>query len=175
MVDVLFSEADIAEQVSRLARLISQDYKALVSRQHPLIVLPVLKGAWIFSADLVRCLALPVRLEFLRASSYRDGTSSGELHVDIPDIASLGGHHLLVIEDIVDTGRTLSRMLEDLRACHPHSLKVCTLLDKPARRIMPVELHYRGFSVGNRFVVGYGMDLAECYRELPYVGDLGGS
>ncbi|BAC90731.1 hypoxanthine phosphoribosyltransferase [Gloeobacter violaceus] len=172
MVKVLYSEEQIAKQVQLLAGQISVHYAPLVSISYPLVVLPVLKGAFVFSSDLLRRLTVPLRVEFLRASSYRGGTVSGGLELDIPETAFLSGHHLLLLEDIIDTGKTASQILAALKSCGPASLQVCALLDKPARRVAPVEVGFRGFTAPDRFVIGYGMDLAERYRELPYVGEL---
>ncbi|AGY58249.1 hypoxanthine phosphoribosyltransferase [Gloeobacter kilaueensis] len=170
---VLYSEEEIALQVQQLAAQISDYYAPRVSIAEPLVLLPVLKGAFIFSADLVRQLTVPVRVEFLRASSYRSGTVSGALELDIPGASALRGQHLLILEDIIDTGKTVSQILMALRACEPASLQICALLDKPARRVSAIELAFCGLTIaGDRFVIGYGMDLAERYRELPYVGEI---
>ncbi len=172
MIKVLYSEVQIAQQVRLLAERVDEYYAPLVSESQPLIVLPVLKGALMFGADLSRQLRVPLYFEFLRASSYRAGTTSGALHLDIPQMGQFAGRHLLVVEDIIDTGKTVSRILEALGECAPASIEVCTLLDKPARRTVAVEPTFCGFTIKDRFVIGYGMDLAERYRELPYVGEL---
>lgn len=172
VIRVLLSEEEIDRQVGVLARQISEHYAALVSIPHPLVVMPVLKGALLFGADLLRQLTLPVRLECLRASSYRSGTISGALEMDVPETAHLSDHHLLLVEDIIDTGKTASQILLELKRHRPRSVRICTLLDKPARRLVPVEADFRGFTIEDRFVIGYGMDLAERYRELPYIAEL---
>jgi hypoxanthine phosphoribosyltransferase len=172
VIKVLLSEETIAQQVRVLAREVSAAYSSLVSIARPLVVMPVLKGSLFFGADLLRQLTIPLRLEFLRASSYGLGTVSGAWTSVIPDSALLQDHHLLIVEDIVDTGQTISKIVTALDACHPLSIKVCALLDKPARRSVPVEADFRGFTIADQFVVGYGMDLAERYRELPYIGEL---
>lgn len=172
MVKVLYSEAQIAQQVRLLAERVDEYYAPRVSVSQPLVVLLVLKGALMFGADLSRQLRVPLYIEFLRASSYREGTVSGALHLDIPQIDQFVGRHLLVVEDIIDTGKTVSRILDALGQCSPASIEVCTLLDKPARRTVAVKPTFCGFTVEDRFVIGYGMDFAERYRELPYVGEL---
>lgn len=174
MIRVLLSEQEIARQVAILARQVSEHYASLVSISYPLVVLPVLKGASMFAADLLRQLNVPLRLEYLRASSYRNGTTAGALRFDVPELTSLDDHHLLLVEDIIDTGKTASVILDELHRCGPRSLKVCTLLDKPSRRVTAVEPDFCGFTIADRFVIGYGMDLAERYRELPYIGELEG-
>lgn len=172
VIKVLLSEEAIAQQVRVLAREVSAFYSALVSIGRPLVVMPMLKGSLFFGADLLRQLTIPLRLEFLWASSYGMGTVSGALTSMIPGAALLQDHHLLVVEDIVDTGQTISKLVAALEACHPLSVKVCALLDKPARRSVPIEADFRGFTIADQFVVGYGMDLAERYRELPYIGEV---
>jgi hypoxanthine phosphoribosyltransferase len=172
VIKVLLSEEDIARQVALLARQVSEYYAPLVSIPHPLVFMPVLKGASVFGSDLLRQLTIPVRLEFLRSSSYRLGTVSGAIEMDVPETAHLSDHHLLLVEDIIDTGKTASHILAELRRFRPRSLKICALLDKPSRRSAPVEVDFCGTTIADRFVIGYGMDLAERYRELPFIGEL---
>lgn len=156
----------LAGRVRDLAARISADYQG----KQPLLV-GILKGAWVFMADLVRHLTIPVRCDFLKVSSYGLGTqTTGEfqLHLDLTIPAE--GLDVILIEDIIDTGLSMPRILEHLRGKQPRSLRVCALLDKPARRQVPVAIDYLGFTIPDRFVVGYGIDWAERYRELPYVG-----
>lgn len=136
-----------------------------------LVVVCVLKGAFIFAADLVRHIGRPIRIEFLRASSYGSRrTSSGELSLGCGIDFEVAGCHVLVVEDIVDTGLTLSRIVEELRMLAPASLKICALLDKPSARQVAVDIDYTGFTIPPLYVVGYGLDDAEMHRELPFIG-----
>lgn len=164
---LLLSEAELQAGVSQLAREIDRDYDGT-----GLVVVCVLKGASIFTADLLRKLRANVhRVEFIRASSYGSGTqSSGAVNIEsnvAPD--AIARHHVLVVDDIADTGHTYVRVTEYLRGLGPASLRYCTLLDKPERREVDVEYDYVGFTIPNRFVVGYGMDFDERYRGLPAV------
>jgi hypoxanthine phosphoribosyltransferase len=162
-------EIDLA--VSRLADTISKEYKG-----EPLLAVCVLKGAVIFYADLVRKLTTPVRMDFVAVSSYGAGTvSSGEItfraRTHISD-EELKDYHVLIVEDIVDTGNTLYWLEEYFKSKQPLSVKLCTLIDKPSRRVANVQADYYGFSIPDRFIVGYGMDCNELYRELPYIADI---
>ncbi len=164
----LFSEQMIRKRVAELGLTITEDYR----ETQQLTVLCVLKGAFIFTADLVRNIRVPCTIEFLRASSYGNMTSSsGE--VFIQHDLDISNKDVLLIEDIVDSGLTLLRIIGELELLGPSSLKVCALLDKPAARRYPVTIHYRGFSIQNVFVVGYGLDAGGKYRELPFIGTLG--
>lgn len=161
----LFSAEDIAQRVQALAYSINQDY-----HNTPLTVVGILKGSWIFMADLVRSLTIPIEnLEFLQLSSYGDHTtSSGKVEILLnltPD--SIRGKHLLMIEDIIDTGFSLQTTLDLLSPYHPASLRICTLLDKPSRRQIEVKIDYYGFQIADDFVVGYGLDYQQKYRHLP--------
>jgi hypoxanthine phosphoribosyltransferase len=138
-----------------------------------LVLLCVLKGSFVFAADLARAIDLPLRVEFLGVRSYGDDTrSSGVVQITQDLTRPIVGDHLLIVEDIVDTGLTLSYLREQLLARMPASVKVCALLHKPSRTVRPVEIDYLGFTVADVFVVGYGLDHAEQYRNLPYVGVL---
>jgi hypoxanthine phosphoribosyltransferase len=165
--EVLLHAEQIRARVSELGAQITADYE-----DKHLLLVPVLKGAIVFVADLLREIELPVQIEFLSSSSYGEKTESNGapvlsgLHTDIRD------RHVLVVEDIVDTGATLGSVLEQMRLRSPATLKVCTFLDKPSRRVSQVNVDYVGFEVPNRFVVGYGLDYGERYRSLPFVGVL---
>ena len=166
--DVLLTEEQIAARIVEMGAQISQDYAG-----KELILICILKGANVFMADLVRQITLPISYDFVAVSSYgADTKSSGVVRI-LKDLdESVESKHVLVVEDIVDTGLTLrlSYLLENLRSRRAASVKVCTLLDKPARRRMDVPVDYRGFEVEDQFVVGYGLDYQGRYRNLPYIG-----
>jgi hypoxanthine phosphoribosyltransferase len=164
---VLITRAQLEARVRQLARRIEHDY-----RGRDLVLVPLLTGTVLFLADLVRHLALPLRLDFMGVSSYGAGTASGELRFTKELRIEVRGRHVLLVDDILDTGRTLRRVTERLRALKPRSIRTCVLLDKRARRTEPVEADYVGFDIPNLFVVGYGLDYAERYRNLPFVGVL---
>jgi hypoxanthine phosphoribosyltransferase len=165
---VLIPEERIRERVSELAADISRDYA-----DRDLLVVGVLRGCFIFIADLIRALSVPCSVDFLAVESYGDATvSSGVVRVTKDLEESISGRHVLIVEDIVDSGRTLHYLLEILAAREPASLEICTLLDKPARREAEVSTRYLGFSVDDAFVVGYGLDFAQKYRGLPCIGVL---
>ena len=168
MQQILFTQDQVAARVQELAAQITRDYAG----KTPLVV-GVLRGSFIFMADLVRHLDLPLTLDFMAASSYGAGTaSSGQVKI-VKDLSEhIEGKDVIVVEDILDSGNTLNYLLKILQARHPASIRLCTLLDKPSRRVKPVELHYSGFSIPDYFVVGYGLDFAERYRNLPYIGVL---
>lgn len=159
---VLLTRRQIAVAVARLAGDITRDYRD----KQPVLV-AILKGSFVFLADLVRRLDFPLEIEFVRLSSYRGTETSGEIAMvqglEIP----VAGRPVLVVEDIVDTGLTTGFLLEYLRREKPASLKLCALLDKPARRRAPITIDYLGFTVPDKFLVGYGLDYNEQYRNLP--------
>lgn len=162
--DILITPAQIAGKVEELGAQISKDYAGLC----PVLVC-VLKGSFMFIADLTRAITVPHTVEFLKASSYGAGTAtSGHIRIHSYPF-DVRARHVLIIEDIVDTGLTLQYIIRRLYGQHPESLRVCTLLDKPAARRADVPIDYRGFTIPNVFVVGYGLDLNEQYRHLPYV------
>lgn len=166
----LFSAEAIGNRIREIGREISGDY-AGASPRYPLQLIVVLKGAFIFAADLVRTISVPCRIDFIHASSYgSEKTSSGS--VTIRHNLNIAGRHLLLVEDIIDTGLTIQQIASELMAMKPASLRICTLLDKPDARIHPVEIAYTGFSVPDKFIVGYGVDYDEHYRELPAIGVL---
>ena len=160
---ILFRREEIEATVKRLAAAIKQDYQD----KHPLLI-GILKGSFMFMADLIRLLNFPLEVEFIRLSSYGRGRSTpGEIKV-VQGLRSLiKGRDVLVIEDIVDTGLTISFLLDYLRKRKPTSLKLCALTDKPSRRQVPVTIDYLGFTVPNKFIVGYGIDWDEKFRYLP--------
>jgi hypoxanthine phosphoribosyltransferase len=163
---VLFTRDEILARVRFLGRAITHDYAG----RSPVLV-SVLKGAVVFLADLFRAIDLPVRIDFMSISSYGAGSEvTGGVVRILKDLdQDIGGEDVIVVEDIIDTGLTLSYLLATLRAREPASLEVCTLLDKVARRIPPLPIRYRGFECPDRFVVGYGLDHAERYRNLPVI------
>lgn len=165
-VDVYLSEEKIQARVKELATQINKDFEG-----KELHVIGVLNGAFMFTADLVRHLTIPVTLEFMSASSYGDGTtSSGKLTINLDIKKDIKDKHVLIIEDIVDTGLTLSVLKKDLEKRGPSSLKLASFLFKPARLEHKVDIDYLCFEIEDHFVIGYGLDYAGRYRELPYVG-----
>lgn len=160
---VLITSEQIQEKVAVLADCISEDYHD----RNPLFI-GILKGSFVFMADLVRCMHIPLEIDFIMACSYGAGTvSSGRVEV-LHDITTLlEGRDVLVVEDIVDTGISLSILLESLCQKNPASVRLCALLDKPSRRKKPIIIDYLGFTVPDKFIVGYGIDFAEKYRYLP--------
>jgi hypoxanthine phosphoribosyltransferase len=162
----LISAERLAERVRALGAQITHDYAG-----KSLVLLCVLKGSFVFAADLVRAIDLPLRVEFLGVRSYGDDTkSSGVVQITLDVARPIAGEHVVIVEDIVDTGLTLSYLREQLLARAPATVKVCALLHKPSRTVRPVEVDYLGFTVDDVFVVGYGLDHAERYRNVPYVG-----
>ena len=160
---ILFRREEIEATVKRLAAEIRRDYQG----KHPLLI-GVLKGSFMFMADLIRLLNVPLEVEFIRLSSYGGGKeSSGRIKVVQGLHSSIKGREVLVIEDIVDTGLTISFLLDYLWKRKPASLKLCALTDKPSRRQVPVTIDYLGFTVPNKFIVGYGLDWDEKFRYLP--------
>jgi hypoxanthine phosphoribosyltransferase len=167
MESVLITEAEIARRIRQLSRKLEQDF-----RGRELVVVAVLNGTVMFLADLIRHLNLPLRLDFIGVSSYGLGTESGELVFTKELRLDVRGRDVLLVDDILDTGKTLTRVLAKLRELQPRQIKTCVFLEKAARREFPVEADYVGFSIPDLFVVGYGLDFAERYRNLPFVGVL---
>jgi hypoxanthine phosphoribosyltransferase len=165
--EVLVSEHEIQAKVAALGRRISDDY-----RGQELLLIGLLRGAIVFLSDLMRALEIPVRLDFIGISSYGATTESGAVRLVMDLETDIAGRHVLVVEDIVDTGKTLAYLVGNLKARQPASLRVCALLDKPERRQVPIQVDYVGFEIPDKFVVGYGLDFAEGYRNLPFVGVL---
>ena len=165
---VLFTEQELKDRVAELAAQIDRDYAG----KEPMLI-SVLRGSFIFMADLARAITLPCTVDFMAVSSYGSGTtSSGQVKITKDLSESIEGRDIIVVEDILDSGNTLSYLFQLLQARHPASVRLCTLLDKPSRRTKPVTADYTGFTVEDLFVVGYGLDYAEKYRNLPYIGIL---
>jgi len=166
--EVLITGEEIREKTAELARQITADYKD----KDPLLIC-ILKGGLMFLADLTRQIHLPLEIDFMAVSSYGDATeSSGVVRILMDLERNIQGRHVLIVEDIIDTGRTLNYIIHNLRTRGPASIKICTLLNKPARRVLDIPLDYVGFVIPDRFVVGYGLDYGEIYRNLPFVGVL---
>ena len=166
--EVLFSEEQLKNRVQEIARQITADYQG-----KEIMLISVLRGSFVFMADLCRAIDLPCTLDFMAVSSYGKGTkSSGQVQITKDLSEDITDRHIIVVEDILDSGNTLSYLLKILENRHPASIRLCTLLDKPDRRVKPVQVHYSGFTIPDAFVVGYGLDYDEKYRNLPYVGVL---
>nr|WP_205752713.1 hypoxanthine phosphoribosyltransferase [Cryptosporangium phraense] len=168
---VVVSATDIQEKISELARKVEADFQADASS--PLLLVGVLKGAFVFMADFARELRHPTEIEFMAVSSYGSSTTSSGVVRILKDLdRDIAGRHVLVVEDIIDSGLTLSWLLKNLASRNPASVRVVALLRKPDAVKVPVEVPYVGFDIPNEFVVGYGLDYAEQYRGLPFVGVL---
>ncbi len=172
--EVLVSEEAIQAKVAELGARISEDYRNGIGHEQapPLVLVGLLRGAIVFLSDLMRAIDIPVQLDFIGISSYGASTESGAVRMVMDLETDITGHHVVVVEDIVDTGKTLSYLVGNLQARRPASLRVCALLDKPDRRQVPIDVDYVGFEIPDKFVVGYGLDFAEGYRNLPFVGVL---
>ncbi len=166
--EIMFSEKQLSDITDRIAEQINRDYGS-----SDIIAAVVLKGSLIFTADLIRRLNMCVRLDFIQASSYGAGTqSSGVIRIKKDLENDIAGKHVLIIEDIVDSGRTLALLKKNLKDRGAASVRIAALLSKPSRRVADVEVEYIGEEIPDEFVVGYGLDLAERYRNLPYIGIL---
>ena len=162
----MIPEEEVEEKIRRIAARISEDYQGKVVH-----LVSVLKGSVFFTCELAKRLSVPVSFDFMSVSSYGAGTKSSGVVKVIKDLdEAIEGEHVLVVEDIVDSGRTLSYLLENLKSRKPKSLRLCTLLDKPERRVTDVHVDYTGFEIPDEFVVGYGLDYMQHYRNLPYIG-----
>ena len=165
-IKTLIDEEKLNKRIEEIAKQIEEEYKG-----KEITLICILKGSIFFTVDLARKINEDVRLEFIRVSSYGEGTeSTGEIKMKLDLKDSIQGKDVIVIEDIIDTGRTLSYLLEYLKMKKPNSLKLCALLDKPDRRKIDVKVDYTGFQIPDKFVVGYGLDWDEKYRNLPYIG-----
>jgi hypoxanthine phosphoribosyltransferase len=164
---ILITDKQIARRVKSLAREIERDF-----RGREMVVVSLLSGTVMFLADLVRHLELPLHLDFIGVSSYGNGTESGELVFTKELRIDVRGRDVLLVDDILDTGKTLSRVIPKIRALKPRRIKTCVLLNKPSRRIENIRADYIGFAIPDLFVIGYGLDFAERYRNLPFIGVL---
>ena len=165
-IHVMIDEETVEERVRQMAAQISRDYQGKT-----LHLICILKGSVFFACELAKRITVPVTLDFMSASSYGDGTEScGRVKIVTALDEGLEGREVLVVEDIIDSGRTLSYLLQVLTLRKPASLRLCTLLDKPERRVTEVPVDYTGFAIPDEFVVGYGLDYAQKYRNLPYIG-----
>ena len=167
-VEILLDQETISERVQRIGQQLTADYQG-----HSPVLVGVLKGCIVFMADLMRAIKLPLELEFISAASYRNGTvQDTEVVLGGPVAIPLKDRHVLLVEGVVDSGRTVSRICERIRLMEPASLEVVTLIDKPASHRTEIDIKYRCFSVGNEFIIGYGLDNTQQYRNLPFVGKL---
>ncbi len=168
-VRVMYDEAQVAARIAELGAKISEDYKGKTIH-----MICVLKGGVFFQCELAKRITVPVTLDFMSVSSYGSGTSSSGIVKVVKDLdESIEGRDVLIVEDIIDSGRTLSYLMKALMNRHPRSLQLCTLLDKPDRRVVDdVNVQYCGFVIPDRFVVGYGLDYDQRYRNLPYIGEI---
>jgi hypoxanthine phosphoribosyltransferase len=165
-IEVLISADALAERIRELGRELSRDYAG-----KDLAIVAVLKGSFIFLADLVRAIDVDCTVDFLATSSYGDETqSSGIVRLALDLTAPIEGRDVLLVEDIIDTGLTMKYLLDNLATRHPASLRICTLLHKPARNEIVVPIDYKGFTIEDRFVIGYGLDYCQKLRNLPYIG-----
>jgi len=166
--EVLITSKDIKGKTAELAHQIMADYQG-----KDLLLVCILKGGLMFLADLMRHIDLPLEIDFMAVSSYGDSTeSSGVVRILMDLETNIQGRNVLIVEDIIDTGRTLNYIIQNLRTRHPASLKICTLLNKTARRVLDIPVDYVGFEIPDKFVIGYGLDYGEIYRNLPFVGVL---
>lgn len=162
---IMLTEEEVQKKVEELAQAINQDYP-----DGEVVVVGILKGCFVFVADLVRKLKADVRVHFMQVSSYGDGTeSTGEIIIKKDLDIDIAGKHVILAEDIIDSGNTLSKLVPLLKSRNPASVKVCALLSKPSRRQVEFEADYTGFEIPDEFIVGYGLDCAEAYRQLPYI------
>lgn len=165
---VLISTEELKQRIADMGKQISQDYAG-----KEILMIGVLRGAVIFMADLARAIDIPVAIDFMAVSSYGAGTSSSGVVRILKDLdETVEGKHILVVEDIIDSGLTLNYLLDNIKSRKPASLRMCTLLNKPERRKVNVHIDYNGFTIPDHFVVGYGLDYAEKYRNLPFIGIL---
>lgn len=162
----LISEADVAAKIAQMGAQISKDYEG-----ESVYLLCILKGGVFFTTELAKHITVPVTIDFMSVSSYGGETTSSGIVRIVKDLDTpIEGRNVLIAEDIIDTGRTLAYLMEHLKQRKPKSLKLCTLLDKPDRRVSDVKVDYTGFEIPDEFVVGYGLDYDQKYRNLPYVG-----
>jgi hypoxanthine phosphoribosyltransferase len=172
--EILVTKEAIQAKVAELGKRISDDYRVMegCTAKSPLLLIGLLRGAIVFLSDLMRVMDIPVQLDFMGISSYGESTESGAVQLVMDLETDIADRHVLIVEDIVDTGKTLSYLVENLKLRRPASLRICTFLDKPERRKVPIHADYIGYEIPDKFVVGYGLDYAGDYRNLPYVGVL---
>lgn len=165
--EVLITEEQLSTRIKELGAVISRDYAG-----KELLIICILRGGVMFMTDLVRQIAVPLAFEFMAVSSYGSGarSSSGDVRITLDLNTNIAGRHVLIVEDIIDSGRTLASVIDLLKTRDPASLFVCTLLDKVSRREVEVPVRYRGFAIEDKFVFGYGLDMDEYYRNLPFIG-----
>ncbi|MCC8068419.1 MAG: hypoxanthine phosphoribosyltransferase [Ruminococcus sp.] len=162
---ILITEDEIKTKIQMVGNRITQDYNG-----KPILLVSILKGAFVFLADLIRAIKVPCEISFMCAKSYYNGTtSSGKVNITMDISQDISNYHVIIVEDIIDTGRTLKDVIEVLKSRNPLSLKVITLLDKPSRRLVELDTDIALFTISDLFVVGYGLDCAEYYRNLPYI------
>ena len=167
-IHVRISEEELIAKIKEIAQQINEDY---VGKKVHLVC--ILSGSVFFTCELAKYITVPVTMDFMRVSSYGEGMdSTGTISIDQDLNMSIEGRHVLVVEDIVDSGRTLALLSNILKKRDPASLRLCSLLDKPSRRVTPVSIDYLGFEIEDYFVVGFGLDYAQKYRNLPYIGEL---
>ncbi len=168
---VLFDEQQISEMVKKIGKQISDDFRDSDKR---LLIVCILKGSLVFTADLIRAIDIPCEIDFMQASSYGDGAvSSGTVHIRVDlKVEDLSKYNIVIVEDILDTGNTLNNLIHVLQGKGCEDVRLCVLLNKPDRRIKPVTVHYEGAKIPDEFVVGYGLDYDDLFRNLPYVGIL---
>lgn len=166
---VLYTEEQLRTRIAEMGAQITRDYQG----KDKILLVSVLKGSYIFMADLSRAIDLPLTIDFMVVSSYGGGTqSSGQVEIKKDISLNLEGYHVIIVEDILDSGNTLFYLMEMLRLRKAASIRICTLMDKPERRTKPITADYSGFNIPDAFVVGYGLDYDQRYRNLPYVGIL---
>lgn len=165
--EVLITEEQLSTRIKELGAEISRDYAG-----KELLIICILRGGVMFMTDLVRQITVPLAFEFMAVSSYGSGarSSSGDVRITLDLNTNIAGRHVLIVEDIIDSGRTLASVIDLLKTRDPASLFVCTLLDKVSRREVEVPVRYRGFAIEDKFVFGYGLDMDEYYRNLPFIG-----
>lgn len=169
---ILLTHEQIQQRVKELAAQITLDYSSVDNSIRRPVFICTLKGAVYFFADLTKNIKRPIMLDFAKLSSYRNGTVSGELVMQNDITTDISGRDVIIVEDIIDSGKTLKFFVEHLKSYNPKSIKICTFLDKKERREVDMEADYVGFVIPNSFVVGYGLDYAEKYRELPYLAEV---
>lgn len=165
-IKVLIDENTISKKIEEISEKINNDYK-----NEPLIVIGILKGSFMFMSDLVKHLNMDTEIYFMKASSYGSGTeSSGNVRISLDVDCDISGKNVLLVEDIIDSGNTMAELRKILNKRNAKSIKLCSCLSKPSRRVVDVEIEYLGFEIPDKFVVGYGLDFDEKYRNLPYIG-----